>query len=110
MEKKISKHALRAFYLLRWTLAQALVFPLRVVSAVLYAIPTTTTRRGSASVDKVIGIFLDVVLIAYTFPAALTAVFTAQTSGWTSAAQSLWPVIGLIAEVAALVVLIYSAL
>lgn len=65
---------------------------------------------GGGAWSKGIAIVVLVFLVAYTAPAALQAMFTANTSGFSASGQGLWTVLPLIAEIALLVVIIRSAL
>lgn len=48
------------------------------------------------SIGGILGICLGCYMFASTIPGALTAINDANTSGWTDAQQSLWPVVGII--------------
>lgn len=58
--------------------------------------------------QKVVGIFLTVVLAAALIPSALTTFNAANTTGWSTEQIALWGVIGVIIIVAVIMLLIPS--
>jgi hypothetical protein len=58
--------------------------------------------------QKVVGLFLTVVLAAALIPSALTTFNAANTSGWSSEQIALWGVIGVIIIVGVIMLLIPS--
>jgi hypothetical protein len=58
--------------------------------------------------QKVVGLFLTVVLAAALIPSALTTFNAANTSGWSAEQIALWGVIGVIIIVAVIMLLIPS--
>lgn len=58
--------------------------------------------------QKVVGIFLTVVLAAALIPSALTTFNAANTTGWSTEQVALWGVIGVIIIVAVIMLLIPS--
>ena len=59
-------------------------------------------------VQKIIGVFLTIIMAAALVPSALTSFNAANTSGWTTEQTALWGVIGILVIVAIIVVLIPS--
>lgn len=59
-------------------------------------------------VQKIVGIFLTIIMAAALVPSALTSFNAANTTGWSAEQLALWGVIGILVIVAIIVVLIPS--
>lgn len=71
-------------------------------------LPMTKKRSGiTLSVGLVITIFLIIILGAAVLPTAFSQWFNANTVGWPTATQTLWPLVPLLAIVVVIAILAY---
>ena len=66
--------------------------------------------HGSHLVGLAIGIFVVLVVVAYIFPTAISAIATANTSGWFAGTGSLWVLLELFAVLAILIGMIKTVI